>query len=71
MGESHVGVEQALQAFVDLAGTHFFPIHWGTFAFGTDTFIDPIEKLKKLWAPSDAKKLHLVPAGKVVDLGKL
>ncbi len=73
MAPSHVGVEEALQAFDDLAGSHFFPIHWGTFAFGLDRFQDPIEKLKELWPQSqrDNKKLHLVPAGRVVVLDNL
>lgn len=73
MVHSHVGVEESLQAFDDLAGTHFFPIHWGTFAFGIDRFEDPIEKLKKLW-PSKSrsdKQLHIVPAGKVTVIGDL
>ncbi len=73
MAPSHVGVEEALQAFDDLAATHFFPIHWGTFAFGLDRFQDPIEKLEKLW-PSKAradKKLHIVPAGRVVFVDEI
>jgi L-ascorbate metabolism protein UlaG (beta-lactamase superfamily) len=73
MAASHVGVEEALQAFDDLASSHFFPIHWGTFALGTDRFQDPIEKLKELWPQPqrDSKKLHLVPAGRVVVLDDL
>lgn len=68
MAPAHVGVEESLRAFNDLAGTHFFPIHWGTFAFGIDRFQDPIEKLEKLWPAqvSTNKRLHVVPAGKVV-----
>lgn len=71
MASSHVGVEEALQAFEDLAATHFFPIHWGTFAFGTDQFLDPIKKLQVLWEKKGLvdKKLYLVPAGRVVTLG--
>lgn len=73
MAPSHVGVEEALQAFDDLAGSHFFPIHWGTYAFGIDRFFDPIKKLQKLWPASQrlAKKLHIVPAGRVVIMDKL
>lgn len=73
MKHSHIGVEEAIQAFHDIAAKHFFPIHWGTFAFGTDQFIEPIEKLKKLWPfqPAETKKLHLVPAGKIVFLDEI
>jgi L-ascorbate metabolism protein UlaG (beta-lactamase superfamily) len=73
MAQTHVGVEESLQAFKDLAATHFFPIHWGTFAFGTDRFLDPIEKLQALWSQKQQglKKLHVIPAGRVVTLGEL
>lgn len=72
MASSHVGVEEAIQGFIDLAGTHFFPIHWGTFSFGVDRFLDPIDLLKNLWGKKSElgpKKLHIIPAGRLINIG--
>lgn len=73
MAHSHVGVEEALNAFDDLNATHFLPIHWGTFPLGNDHYDDPINKLKNLWFQKARlnKKLHLVPAGRTIFLGEV
>lgn len=49
MCHSHLSSEEAGDAFLDLKATHFIPMHWGTFHFGTDTFDLPIIRLKNWW----------------------
>ncbi len=56
MREAHVSTEEAVQGFVDLNATHFIPMHWGTFKFGADTFVSPLERLHKAW---DDRQQHL------------
>ncbi len=55
MRKSHMDAQQAVQAFIDLKAQHFIPMHWGTFQFGLDTFLGPIERLKIAW---DTHQLH-------------
>lgn len=49
MKDSHMGPEEAGQAFLDLKACVLIPIHWGTFALGTDCFLDPINGLLSWW----------------------
>ena len=49
MRKSHIDSHQAIQAFIDLKAKTFIPMHWGTFAFGTDTFAGPVERLQTAW----------------------
>lgn len=66
MRTSHINAEEAGQAFIDLGAKHFIPMHWGTYFFGTDNFMLPVDRLRAWWhtAHLDADKtLHLVKAG--------
>lgn len=67
MEESHLDEQQALQAFIDLGAQHFFPMHWGTFMFGIDSFIAPIQGLMDQWEKGGLqfanKQLHVVKCG--------
>jgi L-ascorbate metabolism protein UlaG (beta-lactamase superfamily) len=69
MKDSHVGVDEALQAFQDLQAKHFIPMHWGTFKFGADTFDLPIKKLQVSWQnlffENSDKFLHIVKCGEI------
>lgn len=56
MRKSHIDSQEAVQSFIDLKAKTFVPMHWGTFAFGTDTFLGPIERLQSAWR---AQELHL------------
>ena len=47
--EAHTSAEEAVQAFLDLNAQHFIPMHWGTFMFGIDSFMMPIERLMAHW----------------------
>lgn len=59
---THVNAEQAGQAFLDLNGDCFIPMHWGVFWFGTDYPLMPVERLHAWW-----KKQEAVVAAKVVN----
>ena len=56
MCHTHIGPEEAIEAFRELGARHFISMHWGTFAFGADAFDAPIHRLVKQW---DSLKMHL------------
>ncbi len=68
MKHSHMSPQEAGNAFCDLDATHFVPMHWGTFGFGVDDFITPINQLQLWWDQQQSiaqqKRLHLVKVGK-------
>ncbi len=45
MVRAHMGPEEAVEAFKDLSARIFIPMHWGTFEFGTDYPMLPLERL--------------------------
>lgn len=49
MQNSHLNAEQAGKAAKVLNARSIIPMHWGTFGFGTDGFLLPIERLKAWW----------------------
>lgn len=49
MRRSHMSAEQAGQAFLDCNAHIFIPMHWGTFYFGHDAFLDPVTRLQGWW----------------------
>lgn len=63
MRKSHIDSQEAIQAFLDLKAKTFIPMHWGTFPFGTDTFLGPIERLQTNWRMQDlhAHKNLIIP----------
>jgi len=67
MDPSHISAQQAGQAFLDLQAHHFIPMHWGTFAFGTDEFDTPMIYLREWWWENSqhvqSKQLHLPKIG--------
>ncbi len=50
MKKTHMDSYESGRAFLDLAATHFMPMHWGTFSFGVDHFSMPFDKLRSWWA---------------------
>jgi len=72
MKKSHLNVEDAIEAFTVLNAKHFLPMHWGTFHFGTDTPLLPIERLQTLWPSvfqkADDKELHVLRIGQKMIL---
>lgn len=65
MRRTHVSPQQAVDAFADLKATHFIPMHWGTFALGSDHFDMPLEHLKMAWHEKNSidTQLHIVKVG--------
>lgn len=65
MGGMHLSAGQAVEAFQDLDAQWLIPIHWGTFKLGADTFMMPVDRLKKAWQdnklPDD--RLHILKCG--------
>lgn len=56
MRKSHIDSHEAVQGFIDLKANTFVPMHWGTFPFGSDTFLGPIERLQEKWR---TQELHV------------
>lgn len=66
MRKTHVSGEHSIQAFADLGASHFIPMHWGTFGFGTDEFDAPIKRLHSAWNRMRLNaQLHLLKAGQL------
>ncbi len=63
LDECHLDAPQSIQALAALDAQHMFPMHWGTFMFGTDSFLGPIEQLQEQWALQQSligtKHLHV------------
>ena len=56
MNKTHLNAEQSIQAFIDLKNARkFIPMHWGTFQFGTDNIITPIQRVKQSWHENHPK----------------
>lgn len=47
MKQSHMNAEEAGRAFLDLNAELCIPMHWGTFGFGTDAPLTPLERFQK------------------------
>ncbi|HEV2601118.1 MAG TPA: MBL fold metallo-hydrolase [Candidatus Babeliales bacterium] len=73
MAKTHMGVQESVQAFLDLGARHFVPMHWGTFAFGEDEFDAPLFLLKDWWYHQRAhlagKQMHIVKVGESRTFG--
>lgn len=71
---SHVNAQEAVQGFKDIGATHFIPMHWGTFYFGTDKFDTSIKSLQTVWdqqvshAEVAAEQLHVMHVGQTIDI---
>ena len=67
MKKSHLNVEDSVEAFSILGAQHFFPMHWGTFHFGTDAPLLPIERIQTFWPAAGSvtcgKELHVLRIG--------
>ncbi len=68
MQHTHMDARQAVDAFIDLQAQLFVPMHWATFAFGTDSFLLPIERLQKAWKKVQFGMLTLPKVGQLVNV---
>lgn len=55
--DSHLGPEQAIDAFRMVRGRLMVPIHWGTFDLGLHAWTEPVERLM---VAARARDVHLV-----------
>ena len=46
MKREHMNPEEAIQVFLDLGGSHFLPMHYGTYDLSDEPISEPIERLK-------------------------
>jgi L-ascorbate metabolism protein UlaG (beta-lactamase superfamily) len=75
MSKSHIGPEEAGQAFLDLGARHFIPMHWGTYHFGTDHFQGSYERILTWWGTTinsaQNKHIHMLKVGQQFELDKV
>lgn len=61
MRDSHINPEDAVKAFLELAGDFFVPMHYGTYRLADDTGSEALIRLEKEWArlqqPSEQLKI--------------
>jgi L-ascorbate metabolism protein UlaG (beta-lactamase superfamily) len=71
LSSTHINAEQAGNAFLDLNAINFIPMHWGTYNFGTDHFLDPIKRISYWWKNNikqhEYKFLHLLKNGQRIS----
>ncbi len=70
MKKTHVNAEEAVQAFIDMDAQNFVPMHWGTYHFGVESFLAPIERLEKSWMEQNLtqkdKSLNILRIGEQI-----
>lgn len=74
MQHSHISAVQAGQAFLDLDANNFIPMHWGTFLFGVDHFLTPVERIQSWWQENSHlltnKRLYIAKVGQNITLNR-
>ncbi len=64
MSQSHMNPEEAVQAFHDLGGKHFIPMHYGTFDLSDEPMGEPIKRLRECFSNSSSPgQLHELTIG--------
>lgn len=64
--DSHLGPEQAVDAFQMVRGRLLIPIHWGTFDLGLHAWTEPMERLSRAAAARDVHLVIPVPGESVL-----
>ncbi|RXT15251.1 MBL fold metallo-hydrolase [Ammoniphilus sp. CFH 90114] len=67
MGMQHVSPEEAVQAFLDLKGTTFIPMHYSTFRLADDTPWEAMVRLQTEWKRRGLEKNQLA----ILKLGEI
>jgi L-ascorbate metabolism protein UlaG (beta-lactamase superfamily) len=65
MKHTHIDANEAGQAFLDLKAQTFIPMHWGTFNFGFDRFLTPVEKIDQWWQGQNFENAQKIAMFKV------
>ena len=70
MGRQHVSPEEAVQAFLDLGGATFIPMHYSTFKLADDTPQEALARLKAEWKRQELcnTKLKILKLGEIGDI---
>lgn len=69
MQYSHVNPDEAVQAFNDLQGKNFIPMHYGTYTLTDEPLSEPLHKIKHLEAEAKIHGRLLLPViGETVQL---
>lgn len=68
MKVSHLNPEEAIQAFLELKGTTFIPMHYGAYRLADDTGPEALERLLKEWQRLglDPKRLAVLNIGETL-----
>jgi L-ascorbate metabolism protein UlaG (beta-lactamase superfamily) len=65
--DAHMNSQETVTAFKELGALHFVPMHWGTFRFGVDSFLLPLDRIQHEWYTQSltelGRVLHLVKQG--------
>lgn len=59
MKSSHMNAEEAGRGFLELGARTFIPMHWGTFKFGLDRPMLPLERIMHWWEQECVGKNNL------------
>jgi L-ascorbate metabolism protein UlaG (beta-lactamase superfamily) len=59
MSKQHVTPEEAIQAFLDVEGKHFIPMHYGAFFLADDTPKEALDRLNAEWTRCQLEHLML------------
>ncbi|RKD24335.1 MBL fold metallo-hydrolase [Ammoniphilus oxalaticus] len=70
MGRQHVSPEEAVQAFIDLRGKTFVPMHFNTFKLADDTPQEALLRLRAEWRRRNLceSKLKVLRLGEILTL---
>ncbi|HVX00117.1 MAG TPA: MBL fold metallo-hydrolase, partial [Candidatus Babeliaceae bacterium] len=71
MRSSHVSAEEAGQGFLDLRARQFIPMHWGTYWFGLEYPLIPIDRLLSWWQSHvhlSGQSLSLIKFGESITI---
>lgn len=64
--DSHMNIQEAFNAFIDLNSDLFIPIHWGVFNYGLEPIGEPIERITNIM-----KNNHCIKKLKGKNIGDL
>lgn len=69
---SHMGPEDAVRAVQDLNAQACIPMHWGTYAFGVEAPLVPLERFKQAWSQSiSTLQPHILTSGQTAGFSPL
>jgi len=63
--KSHLNAEESGQAFLTLGAQTFIPMHWGTYGFGNENPLLPLQRINSWWQSNSqtSHQLHVLRMG--------